>query len=94
MAKISEVKGKHKKHEVMLYALSTCIWCKKTKKLLDDLDVTYHYVFVDHLSGKEEEEIMDQVKKHNPDCTFPTMVINGKKVICGFKEPDIKKALA
>jgi glutaredoxin-like protein NrdH len=51
-------------------------------------------VYVDSLIGKEEEEIMDQVRKYNPECTFPTMVINGNKVICGFKEPEIKKALA
>jgi glutaredoxin-like protein NrdH len=94
MAKMTEVQGKNKKHEVMLYALSTCLWCKKTKKLLDDLNVTYQYVYVDSLIGKEEEEIMDQVRKYNPECTFPTMVINGNKVICGFKEPEIKKALA
>jgi glutaredoxin len=94
MAKISEVKGKHQKHQVMLYALSTCIWCKKTKKLLEDLDVTFNYVFVDHLSGKEEQEIMDQVRKHNPGCTFPTMVIDNGKVIVGLKEPEIKKELA
>lgn len=94
MTKMTEVSGKNAKHQVMLYALSTCIWCKKTKKLLDDLDVQYRYVFVDLLKGKDEEEIMDQVREFNPGCTFPTMVINGQKVIVGLKEPEIKKALA
>ena len=49
MAMPTTVEGKNKKHRVMLYALSTCIWCKKTKKLLDNLDVCYDFVFVDLL---------------------------------------------
>ncbi len=94
MAKMTEVPGNNKKHQVVLYALSTCIWCKKTKELLDDLDVHYRYVFVDLLAGKEEQEVMDQVREFNPGCTFPTMVIDNKKVIVGLKEPEIKKVLA
>ena len=78
---------------VMLYALSTCIWCRKTKKLLDSLNVSYDFVDVDLLEGDEEERIMEEVKKHNPNCTFPTMVIDGRRVIAGFKEDEIRKAL-
>jgi len=33
----------------MLYALSTCVWCKKTKELLASLGVDHSYVFVDLL---------------------------------------------
>ena len=94
MVSVTTVNGKHGKHDVMLYALSTCIWCKKTKKLLDTLDVMYKYIWVDKLSGRDEQEVMQEVKKHNPECTFPTMVIDGKKCIVGFKEPEIKKALS
>ena len=41
--KIEHVKGENK-GKITLYALSTCGWCKKTKKLLDDLGVEYHYI--------------------------------------------------
>ena len=94
MAMPTTVEGKNKKHRVMLYALSTCIWCKKTKKLLDNLDVCYDFVFVDLLSGSEEEKVMREVKKYNPECTFPTTVIDAGTAIVGFKEDEIKRALA
>jgi glutaredoxin-like protein NrdH len=94
MISATTVNGKHRKHDVMLYALSTCVWCKKTKKLLDGLDVTYQYVWVDKLDGRDEDEVMQQVRQHNPECTFPTMVIDGRTCIVGFKEPEIKKALS
>ena len=90
--KIEHVKGENK-GEIMLYALSTCGWCKKTKKLLDDLGVEYHYIYVDHLEGNEKEKTMEEIMKWNPSCSFPTVVINNKKCIVGFKEEKIKEAL-
>jgi glutaredoxin-like protein NrdH len=38
MARV-KVPGK-KKADIMLFALSTCVWCGKTKKLLDDMGLT------------------------------------------------------
>ena len=89
---IEHVKGENK-CEIMLYALSTCGWCKKTKKLLDDLGVKYYYVYVDHLEGNEKEKTLKEIMKWNPRCSFPTLVINNKKCIVGFKEEKIKEAL-
>jgi len=90
--KIEHVKGENK-GKIMLYALSTCGWCKKTKKLLDDLGVEYHYIYVDHLEGIEKEKTMEEIMKWNPRCSFPTVVINNKECIVGFKEEKIKEAL-
>ena len=89
---ITKVPGK-KKADVMLYALSTCVWCKKTKALLDSLGVEYSYEYVDQLPDKEQDEVVEKIKKWNPACTFPTVVINDQKCIIGFKEDEIKEAL-
>ncbi len=86
------VKGK-KKGDVKLYALSTCVWCKKTKQLLNDLGVDYSYVFVDLLDGDEKEAAIVELEKWNPDSSFPTMVIDNKDCIIGFKPDDIRKRL-
>ena len=78
---------------VRLYALSTCVWCKKTKALLEDLGVAYEYEDVDLLSGPEEEAAINEMKKYDPDCSFPMLVINDSKYIIGFKEDEIREAL-
>ena len=57
---------------VILYALSTCAWCRKTKRLLDDLGVDYHYVDVDLLQSAEQSQVKDEVRRWNPKCSFPT----------------------
>lgn len=89
---IEHVGGKNA-GKLMLYALSTCIWCRKTKQLLTDLGVEYDYVFVDLLQGQEKEQTIAMVEKWNPDCSFPTLVVNDSKCIVGFKENEIKEAL-
>ncbi|SPD74650.1 Glutaredoxin [uncultured Desulfobacterium sp.] len=77
---------------VKLYSLSTCGHCKATKQLLNDCAVKYDFEDVDLLEGKEREAILEDVKKLNPKCSFPTIVI-GNKVIVGFKENEIREAL-
>ena len=77
---------------VKLFALSTCSHCKSTRKLLDDHDVAYECVEVDQTSGEERTDLIAEVKKYNPACSFPTLVI-GEKVIVGFRENEIKGIL-
>lgn len=90
--KIEHVKGENK-GKILLYGLSTCGWCNKTKDLLKDLGLEYSYIFVDLVDESEEDKVMDEVKIWNPRCTFPTLVINNKEVIVGYKEDKIKEAL-
>jgi glutaredoxin-like protein NrdH len=89
---INHVAGK-KKGKVMLYALSTCGWCKKTKALLNELGVEYDYTDVDLLKGEEQSATVKEIEKFNTSGNFPTMVINSSKCIVGFKEDDIREAL-
>jgi glutaredoxin-like protein NrdH len=85
------VAGKEKE-KITLYALSTCIWCKKTKELLSSMGVAFDYIYVDLLKGDDRSEAIEQVKKYNPSTSFPTIVI-GEKGIVGFREKEIKEAL-
>jgi len=87
------VEGKDK-GKVMLYALSTCGWCKKTKELLNELGVAYDYAYIDLIKGAEQDDAIKEIKKFNPACNFPTLVIDDKKCIIGFNEEDTRKALS
>jgi hypothetical protein len=54
--------------------------------------VEYQFTDVDLLLGEERKAILDDVRKINPACSFPTIII-GDKVIVGFREDEIKEAL-
>jgi len=90
--KMEHIKGINK-GKIILYALSTCMWCKKTKELLDSISVEYNFVYVDLLEGDELKETKEEIMKYNPRCSFPTVVINNEMCIVGFKEDKIKEAL-
>ena len=77
---------------VKLYTLSTCSHCKATKRFLNDCAIKFEFEDVDLLQGEERAAILEEVKKWNPDCSFPTIII-GDKVIVGFKEDEIRKVL-
>lgn len=77
--------------KLKLYALSTCIHCKHTREFLDRLKADYDCVYVDKLSGDERKAMIEEVRAHNPDLSFPTLLI-GDKCIVGFKMDEIKEA--
>ena len=78
--------------QVKIFSLSTCSHCKAAKRMLSECTVKYEFVDVDLLEGKERAAILEDVRKFNPKCSFPTIVI-GDKVVVGFKEKEIKEAL-
>ena len=81
------------KGDVVLYALSTCGWCRKTKRFLAELGVQYKYKDVDKLSGAERDEALQEVERWNPRRSFPTMVIKEEEAVVGFDADRIKELL-
>ncbi len=77
---------------VKVYSLSTCPWCKKVKKLLDDSKVQYEVVEVDLARGDEQKKALEEVEKLTGKRSFPVTVIN-EKAITGFKQEEIEGAL-
>ena len=78
---------------ILLFALSTCVWCKKTKRLLDSLGVAYAYYDTDKLTIKDLEEVSREHKRWNPRLSYPTLVVGDSEAIVGFDEEKIRKAL-
>lgn len=79
--------------KVVLYAISTCLWCKKTKRLLNDLGVAYQYIDVDMLDDDERDEVKKEILKWKDRVSYPLIVINDKTCIPFFDEDDIKQEL-
>jgi glutaredoxin len=77
---------------VKLYALSTCSHCKCTKELLNECGVKYDCTDVDQLPKEEIQAMLEEIKRFNARCSFPTIII-GDRVIVGHKEKEIREAL-
>lgn len=89
----TKVPGGRNKHRVVLYALSTCGWCRKTKELLRAEDVAYEFVDVDLLTGEERSRISGEVRKLNPRGNYPVLCVDDQ-VIVGYDPERTREALS
>ena len=90
---ISKVVGNNSKHKVFVYALSTCVWCKMTKQFLKDNDVAYEFVDVDLADEDDKDKIREEILKKGGDLSYPTTIVDDKKVIAGFRKDLLKAVL-
>jgi len=67
---------------VTLFSLSTCPVCKRVKKFLDDHAIAYTEIEVDTLESGEQWVMTKELRKHNPQTSYPTVVI--EEVIKGY----------
>ncbi|MBI5571484.1 MAG: glutaredoxin family protein [Desulfomonile tiedjei] len=75
-----------------LYSLSTCSHCKACKRFLGDCGIEYEFTDVDLLPDEMRQETIEEIRRLTTRCAFPTIII-GEKVIVGFREAEIRKAL-
>jgi glutaredoxin len=90
--KIEHVQGKDR-GEILLYTLSTCAWCRKMKDWLNEAGLAYSYIDVDLEPPGKRKIAMEQVQRWNPRCSFPTVVVNGKDCLVGFKPERLEELL-
>jgi glutaredoxin-like protein NrdH len=88
-----KISGKNKKHKVLLYALSTCAWCKLTKKFLKENEIEHEYVDVDLCEDDDKEKIKEDILGKGGDLSYPTIIVDGKILITGFRKDKLKEAL-
>jgi len=88
-----KVKGTNNKHKVLLYALSTCAWCKQTKQFLKDKKIEYEYIDVDVCTEKDKEKVRKDIRSHGGDLVYPTVIVDNKILITGFRKDKLSEAL-
>lgn len=76
---------------IKLYTLSTCPMCKWLKKKLGEMGLEYEAVDVDLLKSGEQWIATKEVKRCNPEGTYPTMIV--EEVVLDFSETNLKKTL-
>ena len=91
--KPTKVQGKNNKHKVLIYALSTCAWCKMTKQFFRDQNVEFEYVDVDLTDDGDKENIKEEILKRGGSLSYPTIIIDDKVLITGFRKDKIKETL-
>lgn len=88
-----KVPGRNKNHKVLMYALSTCGWCKRMKQFLAESSVEYEYVDVDLCTREERDEIRNDILNRGGRLSYPTIIIDDNVLITGFQIGRVKEVL-
>ncbi len=67
--------------KVKMYTLSTCPWCRKTKKFFKDRNIPFDYVDYDLAGEQEQEQIGKEMLKYTGHISFPFVYIDDQVVI-------------
>lgn len=78
--------------KIKVYALSTCPYCKRTKRFLDEHKVPYEHTDVDLLDDDEQEVVLSEIERLTGKRSFPVVLIEAE-VIVGHDEERLRKAL-
>jgi glutaredoxin-like protein NrdH len=90
---LSKVSGKNNAHEVLVYALSTCVWCKMTKQFLKDNGIEFEYVDVDLCDEEDKVKIRQHIQSKGGNLSYPTIIIDDNILITGFRKDKLKESL-
>lgn len=78
--------------KIKVYALSTCPYCKRTKRFLDEHKVPYDCTEVDLLDDDKQDAVLEEIEKLTGRRSFPVVLI-GPDIIVGHDEERLRKAL-
>jgi glutaredoxin-like protein NrdH len=81
------------RHRAKFYGLSTCIWCRKARQLLEEMGVPFEFAYVDLLEGEDLESTLAELAAFGRGETFPTLVIDDSSCVIGFRPDEIRQAL-
>jgi glutaredoxin len=83
---IVHVKGdRDQKEELFLFAISTCIWCKRGKRWLDDRGFSYSYLDIDKIPVQEKNLIRQELGKILGETpSMPFLIIDDRTYHSGY----------
>ncbi|MGB5909965.1 MAG: glutaredoxin family protein [Promethearchaeia archaeon] len=78
-----KVNGKNDKQDVSIFTLSTCMWCKKCKRYLNEREINYKYIDVDKITPDQKSKILQYLREnYKPDrISYPFLICDNKFVV-------------
>ncbi|MHA2039234.1 MAG: glutaredoxin family protein [Promethearchaeota archaeon] len=78
-----EVEGeKGLEDNIIIFTLSTCMWCKKCKRFLDDRNLKYKYIDIDKIERSDKSKILEYLRsKYSARISYPFLVCEKGHVV-------------
>ena len=74
-----------------MYTLSTCPWCKKTKKYFKDHNIPFNFIDYDLADKDVQEKILSEMRANGAN-GFPFVKIEDK-IVVGYRPEEYSRIL-
>lgn len=88
-----KVPGKNNKHHILMYALSTCGWCKRAKEFLKKNNVEFEYIDIDQSSYEDKNKAREDMQSRGGRLVYPTLIIDDKILFTGAPQDRLREVL-
>lgn len=90
----TEQTGSKGDHDLTVYALSTCGFCKKAINFLSEQDIAFRYIYLDKINPMVKRTVKSELKQQYESLpVFPILVIDNERAVSGFSEEKWKEIL-
>lgn len=87
VTKFTKIEGTKSDKDLLFLGLSTCGFCKRARKYLDEEGWSYNFVDIDKLEREDRIALKDDVKsRFEPNLLYPFLIINDSDYVKGFKK--------
>ncbi|MDC7227520.1 MAG: glutaredoxin family protein [Spirochaetales bacterium] len=94
LTKFTMIEGSKSDKDLVFLGLSTCGFCKRARKFLDEEGWSYNYIEIDKLDREERIALKTDVKtRFSPDLLYPFLIINDSEYVKGFKKDQWEEKL-
>lgn len=77
--------------KVSMYTLSTCPWCRKTKKFFTERNIPFDYIDYDLADSETQKRIINDMERHGASA-FPYVMIEND-IVEGYSPDKYTKLL-
>jgi len=86
--------GSRKERSVVVYALSTCGFCRRALGFLKNNGVDFRYVYVDNLPSEVRNAVKAELReRYQIKELFPTLILDDSTALTGFDPQEWERQL-
>lgn len=88
------IDGERKEHDTIVYALSTCAFCRRAIEYLKKRKIQFRYAYLDQIDVETKRSVKRELaERFDNIVVFPILVVDDQRAYSGFTESVWARAL-
>ena len=88
------IDGERKEHDTIVYALSTCAFCRRAIAYLKKRKIQFRYAYLDQIDVETKRSVKRELaERFDNIVVFPILVVDDQRAYSGFTESVWARAL-